>query len=81
MLSVLWLTLFVKPFILPPWDNKKVDPKTAAKEELERVLVPLEKPLKSLQTEEDTKKSTLTTNPTKPITKKKSPHNGKRKVS
>jgi hypothetical protein len=70
-----------KTFYPAPWDNKKVDPKTAAKEELERVLVPLEKPLESLETKEDTTKSTLTTNPTNPVTKKKTPSNGKRKVS
>ena len=34
-----------KTFYPAPWDSKKVDPKTAAKEELERILVPLETPL------------------------------------
>jgi hypothetical protein len=28
-----------------PWEDKKVDPKQALKEEIERVLVPLEEPL------------------------------------
>ena len=36
-----------KTFYPAPWDNKKVDTKTASKEELERVLVPLDQPLKA----------------------------------
>ncbi len=41
-----------KTFYPAPWDNKKVDPKTAAKEELERVLVPLDQPLKASEPKE-----------------------------
>lgn len=36
-----------KTFYPAPWESKKVDPKTAAKEELDRILVPLETPLTS----------------------------------
>ncbi len=70
-----------KTFYPAPWDNKKVDPKTAAKEELERVLVPLEKPLETLNGEEDVTKPTKQPQPKRVATKKKSPTNGKRKVS
>jgi cytoskeletal protein RodZ len=58
-----------KTFYPSPWDSKKVDPKTAAKEELERILVPLETPLTA---KDGTVESAPTPKP-KPATKKASP--------
>ena len=67
-----------KTFYPAPWESKKVDPKTAAKEELERILVPLDKPLEASGDEKvakpRTKKST-------PSSVKKRSSNGKRKSS
>jgi hypothetical protein len=50
-----------------PWENKQVDPSKALKEELERILVPIEEPLRPVNQEK-------TLSPSTPTLKKK---NGK----
>jgi hypothetical protein len=44
-----------------PWEDKKVDPTQALKEEIERVLVPLEEPL--IEKDVELKKPSLTSTP------------------
>jgi energy-converting hydrogenase Eha subunit F len=73
--GVALLANFIRKLIWPnSTDSVKVDPKKAVKEELDRVLVPLEEPLKpaskSVTTQIKTKSKTVTlTNPTKKKTK------------
>lgn len=70
-----------KTFYPAPWESKRVDPKTAAKEELERILVPLDQPLTASKEEEASKPTPQKTKKLTPSTVKKRNANGKRQSS